>query len=266
MRRPALEMPSPRPTSPPTSTQAKAQIAAANRAIGKPLDPQVIEERAPFELAPDPERCPRAADGRQPRAALLIHGLGEHALRDARSGRALRRRLLSACARSCCPATARCRATCSTSATPHWVEATRAGAQSFAGLAERLYLVGFASRRHARAGLCARRAAADRTRARRPRAAGAGASRRAPATAGSRARPPRPGRADARGRLRPAPARRGSGPLRLARAQCRTPAGRAGRAAGRARAAARAAGVHGAERRGRGGRCRRRRGAGSAAS
>ena len=39
--------------------QAKAQIAAANRPIGKELAPQVLEDRAPFELAPDPERCPR---------------------------------------------------------------------------------------------------------------------------------------------------------------------------------------------------------------
>ena len=64
--------------------QAKAQIAAANRAIGKELDAQAIEDRAPFELAPDPGRCPRSADGRHQRAVLLIHGLGDtaYAMRD----------------------------------------------------------------------------------------------------------------------------------------------------------------------------------------
>ncbi len=73
--------------------QSKAQIAAANLAIGKELGPQVIEDRAPFELAPDPERCPRTADGRHERAVLLIHGLGGQPY----AMRALAERFAAAC-------------------------------------------------------------------------------------------------------------------------------------------------------------------------
>src|SRR5687767_14091438 len=73
-----VEMPSPQADFAAYVAQVKAQIAAANRAIGKELDPQVLEDRAPFELVPEPgRRCARTADGRHQRAALLIHGLGE---------------------------------------------------------------------------------------------------------------------------------------------------------------------------------------------
>ena len=55
---------------------AKAAIAAANRASEGPLEADVIEDRAPFELIPNRRRCPRAADGRHAKAALLLHDLG----------------------------------------------------------------------------------------------------------------------------------------------------------------------------------------------
>ena len=124
--------------------QSKAQIAAANRAIGKELDPQVLEDRAPFELAPDPERCPRTADGRHRRAALLIHGLGETPY----AMRALGERFAAACflvRAILLPGHGTVPGDLLDVGHADWVEATRAGAQSFAGLAERLYLVGFAS-------------------------------------------------------------------------------------------------------------------------
>src|SRR5687767_1647215 len=56
--------------------QAKATIAAAGRELGQELAPEVVEQRAPFELVPDPARCARTAEGRHAQAALLIHGLG----------------------------------------------------------------------------------------------------------------------------------------------------------------------------------------------
>ena len=139
-----VEMPSPDGDFAAYVAQSKAQIAAANRAIGKELDPQVLEDRAPFELAPDPERCPRTADGRQQRAALLIHGLGETPY----AMRALGERFAAACflvRAILLPGHGTVPGDLLEVGHADWVEATRAGAQSFAGLTERLYLVGFAS-------------------------------------------------------------------------------------------------------------------------
>jgi esterase/lipase len=139
-----VEMPSPDGDFAAYVAQSKAQIAAANRAIGKELDPQVLEDRAPFELAPDPERCPRTADGRQQRAALLIHGLGETPY----AMRALGERFAAACflvRAILLPGHGTVPGDLLDVGHAAWVEATRAGAQSFAGLTERLYLVGFAS-------------------------------------------------------------------------------------------------------------------------
>jgi esterase/lipase len=53
---------------------AEVAIAEANDAIGRPLEAGVVEDRAPFELAPDRRRCARDAD--REKAALLIHDLG----------------------------------------------------------------------------------------------------------------------------------------------------------------------------------------------
>ncbi len=122
--------------------QAKAQIVAANAAIGNPLDPTVIEQRAPFELRPEAARCRRAKDGRYPRAVLLIHDLGDtpYEMRD------LGQRFAAACylvraillpGHGTVPG--------DLLAVDHraWVEATRLGVASLAGQAERVYLVGF---------------------------------------------------------------------------------------------------------------------------
>ncbi len=121
--------------------QAKAQIAAANAAIGMPLAPAAIEQRAPFELQPA-ARCRRAPDGRYPRAALLIHGLGDspYEMRD------LGERLAAACylvRAILLPGHGTVPGDLLGVGYRAWTEATRQGAASFAGQAERLYLVGF---------------------------------------------------------------------------------------------------------------------------
>jgi esterase/lipase len=140
-----VEMPSPQADFAAYVAQVKAQIAAANRAIGKELDPQVLEDRAPFELVPEPgRRCARTADGRHQRAALLIHGLGETPY----AMRALGERFAAACflvRAILLPGHGTVPGDLLDVGHADWVEATRAGAQSFAGLAERLYLVGFSS-------------------------------------------------------------------------------------------------------------------------
>ncbi len=122
--------------------QAKAQIAAANAAIGSPLDPEVIERRAPFELQPEAARCRRAKDGRYPRAVLLIHDLGDspYEMRD------LGQRFAAACylvRAILLPGHGTVPGDLLEVDRAAWVEATRLGVASFAGRAERLYLVGF---------------------------------------------------------------------------------------------------------------------------
>jgi esterase/lipase len=122
--------------------QAKAQIAAANAAIGTPLEPKVIEARGPFELRPEGARCRRAADGRYRRAALLIHGLGDtpYQMRD------LGERFAAACylvRAILLPGHGTVPGDLLGIGHSAWTEATRQGAASFAGEAERLFLVGF---------------------------------------------------------------------------------------------------------------------------
>ncbi len=122
--------------------QAKGQIAAANRAIGKPLDPEVIDDRAPFELVPDANRCPRARDGRYARAVLLIHGLGDtpFTMRD------LGERFAAACylvRAILLPGHGTVPGDLLEVDYRQWIEAVRLGVASFAGRAERLYLIGF---------------------------------------------------------------------------------------------------------------------------
>ncbi len=122
--------------------QAKAPIAAANAAIGKPLDPEVIEQRAPFELRPEATRCRRAKDGRYPRAVLLIHDLGDtpYEMRD------LGQRFAAACylvRAILLPGHGTVPGDLLEVDQTAWVEATRLGVASFAGQAERLWLVGF---------------------------------------------------------------------------------------------------------------------------
>ncbi len=122
--------------------RSKAQIAAANAAIGKPLEPQVIEERAPFGLRPEAARCPRAADGRYPRAVLLIHDLGDSPY----EMRELGARFAAACylvRAILLPGHGTVPGDLLGVDEAAWIEATRQGAASFAGQAARLYLVGF---------------------------------------------------------------------------------------------------------------------------
>ena len=123
--------------------QAKAQIAAANRAIGRELAPQVIEDRAPFELAPDPQRCPRTAEGHYARAALLLHGLGEtpYAMRDLGARFAADCYLVRAIL---LPGHGTVPGDLLAVGAEEWVRATQQGVLSFAGVADRVYLVGFA--------------------------------------------------------------------------------------------------------------------------
>ena len=139
-----LEMPSPQADFGAYVAEVKAQIATANRAIGAVLHPQVIEDRAPFELEPDPERCPRTPEGRYMRAALLIHDLGETPY----AMRAVGERLAAACylvRAILLPGHGTVPGDLLEVGYADWVEVTRAGALSFAGLADRLYLVGFSA-------------------------------------------------------------------------------------------------------------------------
>jgi esterase/lipase len=121
--------------------QAKTEIAAANTAIHKPLDPKLVEERAPFELQPDGRKCRRAPDGRYERAVLLIHGLGgtPYQMRD------LGERFAAACylvRAILLPGHGTVPGDLLKVGYGAWTEATRLGAASFAGEANRLYLVG----------------------------------------------------------------------------------------------------------------------------
>jgi esterase/lipase len=121
---------------------AEVAIAEANEAIGRPLATDVIEDRAPFELAPRRGRCPRGPDGRHAKAALLLHDLGgtPYEMRDL--GRALaddcylvRAVLL--------PGHGTVPGDLLDVDYHEWVEATRSGVASFAGEAEQVVLVGF---------------------------------------------------------------------------------------------------------------------------
>ncbi len=136
-----LEMPLPEADFAAYIDQAKARIAAANAAIGKPLAPSVVDERAPFELQPA-AACRRTPDGRYPRAVLLIHGLGGTPY----EMRALGRRFAAACylvRAILLPGHGTVPGDLLGVGYPAWTEATRLGAASFAGQAQRLYLVGF---------------------------------------------------------------------------------------------------------------------------
>jgi esterase/lipase len=119
---------------------AKAQIVAANAAIDQPLTPEVVEQRAPFELRPP--GCRRTRDGRYPRAALLIHGLGgsPYEMRD------LGERFAAACylvRAILLPGHGTVPGDLLGVGHAAWSEAARRGVASFKGKAEKLYLVGF---------------------------------------------------------------------------------------------------------------------------
>jgi esterase/lipase len=121
---------------------AEATIAEVNAGIDRPLAPDVIEDRAPFELVPERGRCPRGADGRHARAALLLHDLGgtPYEMRD----------IARAFAADCyfvravlLPGHGTVPGDLLEVDYLQWVEATRAAVASFEGEAEQLVLVGF---------------------------------------------------------------------------------------------------------------------------
>ena len=122
---------------------ARATIAAAQRQLGRELAPELIEARAPFELAPAPERCPRSAAGRHARAVLLIHGLGGTPY----EMRALAERFAAACylARAILlPGHGTVPGDLLEVGADDWLEATRRGVAGLADSADEVYLVGFA--------------------------------------------------------------------------------------------------------------------------
>jgi esterase/lipase len=121
---------------------AKVAIAMAGRAVDQPLEPEVIEDRAPFELVPDARRCRAGPDGRHPKAALLIHGLGgtPYEMRD------LGRALVEACylvRAILLPGHGTVPGDLLEVDERAWIEATRRAIASFDGVAERLVLVGY---------------------------------------------------------------------------------------------------------------------------
>jgi esterase/lipase len=122
--------------------QAKATIAAAGRELGQELAPEVVEQRAPFELVPDPARCARPAEGRHAQAALLIHGLGGTPY----EMRALGVRLAAACylvRAILLPGHGTVPGDLLDLGAEEWLEATRLGAMSLAGVADEVVLLGF---------------------------------------------------------------------------------------------------------------------------
>ena len=120
---------------------AEVAIAEANDAIGPPLDADVVKDRGPFELAPRGP-CPRAPDGRDQKAALLIHDLGgtPYEMRD------LARAFADACylvRAILLPGHGTVPGDLLDTNYGQWVDATRSAVASFEGEAERLVMVGF---------------------------------------------------------------------------------------------------------------------------
>jgi esterase/lipase len=121
---------------------AKVAIAMANARVRQPLEAEVIEDRAPFELVPNARRCPVAPDRRHPKAALLIHGLSgtPYEMRD------LGRALVKACylvRAILLPGHGTVPGDLLEVDERAWMEATRRAVESFDGVAERLVLVGY---------------------------------------------------------------------------------------------------------------------------
>lgn len=123
--------------------EARATVAAAQRQLGREPAPELIEARAPFELAPAPERCPLDAAGRHPRAVLLIHGLGGTPY----EMRALGERFAAACylvRAILLPGHGTVPGDLLEVGADDWREAVRRGMAGLAGVAEEVHLVGFA--------------------------------------------------------------------------------------------------------------------------
>jgi esterase/lipase len=121
---------------------AEVAIGEANEAIDRPLGPEIIEDRAPFELVPGRGRCPRGADGRHGKAALLLHDLGGTPFEMRDLGRALAEECYLVRA-ILLPGHGTVPGELLEVDHRQWIEATRSAVASFAGEAERLVLVGF---------------------------------------------------------------------------------------------------------------------------
>lgn len=121
---------------------AKAHIERASEGVRRPLQPELVAERAPFELIPETERCAPGADGRFARGALLIHGLGgtPYRMRDLAARLADRCHLVRAIL---LPGHGTVPGDLLDIDAAAWREAVRAGVASFADAAERVLLVGF---------------------------------------------------------------------------------------------------------------------------
>jgi len=121
---------------------ARAIIAAASLQLGQELAPELVEQRAPFELNPDAARCPENAEGRHARAALLIHGLGGTPY----EMRALGARFAEACylvRAILLPGHGTVPGDLLEVGQEDWLAATRRGVASLAGVADEVVLVGF---------------------------------------------------------------------------------------------------------------------------
>jgi esterase/lipase len=120
---------------------AEVAIAGANGAIGRPLEAGIVEDRAPFELAPR-GRCVHPPDGRYEKAALLIHDLGgtSYEMRD------VARALAAACylvRAILLPGHGTVPGDLLEVDYREWIDATRSAIASFGEQTERLILVGF---------------------------------------------------------------------------------------------------------------------------
>jgi esterase/lipase len=119
---------------------ARQYIAAANQSAGAPLTAAVVEDRGPFELAPRGPGCSPA--GSDPKAALLIHDLGDtpYVMRD------LGERLARACylvRAILLPGHGGVPGDLLTVDHRDWQEAVRLGIESLVGAAGQVTLVGF---------------------------------------------------------------------------------------------------------------------------
>jgi len=121
---------------------ARRHIAAATEAPGPPLEPAVVADRGPFELVPRSPRCTPGDDGRWRAGVLLIHEIGQtpYALRD------LGERLAEAChlvRAVLLPGHGTVPGDLLEVDGEAWLAAVHEGVASFAGVAERVHLLGF---------------------------------------------------------------------------------------------------------------------------